>query len=203
MLIYTKKISSSSTLAIWKMEESEEELRQLFGNQPLTFLENIKSQKRRLELLSVRILIKTVCGENVNLIYDELGKPKLENSEFFISVSHTDGYAAILLSKNKFVGVDIEFRSTRVLRVKEKFLSENEMLKFRNLADENFEILWCAKECVFKCLPRTDVDFQEIDLQDFTAQKNSIFKAEIARLNLEFLVHFEQNSQFTLAWAEG
>ena len=85
---------------IWKTEESTEELLALLPDperyeQQLT---RFSSPHRKLEWLSVRVLLYQLLGEEKIIEYAPSGKPRLADSSYFISISHTRGYVAVILS---------------------------------------------------------------------------------------------------------
>ena len=82
MPLFRKYSEESSTIAIWKVEESVDELRALLSN--FSFYEEgyarISSDKRKLEWLAVRVLLKELCGEEKEIAYHPSG-----HNSFFIS----------------------------------------------------------------------------------------------------------------------
>ena len=107
--------------AIWKMEESLESLltllpatRRIFCEQEM---QRFTSERRKMEWLSVRVLLYSMLQEDKEIIYSSEGKPSLGDHSFFISISHTKGYVAVILSPIAPVGIDIEQYGHRVKRV--------------------------------------------------------------------------------------
>ena len=90
-------------------------------------LENLQPFTRKLEWLAVRVLLYTMLGEEKEIHYYSNGGPYLADGSFSISISHTKGYVAVLLSEpGKRVGIDIECYSERVRKVAHKFMREDE-----------------------------------------------------------------------------
>jgi 4'-phosphopantetheinyl transferase len=148
-VIYNKNIDADTMLAVWKIEESEEHL--LAGLQlkqhELEFIASINNGKRLLHWLSTRLLLRTMLNTSdyIDCRMDEHGKPYLVNFENEISLSHSYDYAAVMISKNKKVGVDIELIKPKITRIRQKFLS-NEELAFKMSEDiESLYVCWCAK----------------------------------------------------------
>lgn len=92
------------------------------------YFESIRSPKRRLAWLASRHLLKLVLGTDafVELLFDTQGKPYLGNYDVKISLSHTDNYAAVIVSKDFEVGIDIEDPSRDISILRNKFLSQEE-----------------------------------------------------------------------------
>lgn len=101
-------------------------------------------------------LLKCMLGKAVDIQHNEDGKPFIENHH--ISISHCKGYVAILLSDHHEVGIDIELRSDRVLKIASRFLREDESY------DKTDDILeaWCAKEAIYKLQSASHLGYQEM-----------------------------------------
>ena len=74
--------------AIWKMEESLESLltllpatRRIFCEQEM---QRFTSERRKMEWLSVRVLLYSMLQEDKEIIYSSEGKPSLGDHSFFI-----------------------------------------------------------------------------------------------------------------------
>ena len=115
-------------LGVWKIEESSEELLSMLeqSSEYLPFLQQIKTEKRRQEWLASRVLLKELAGEELLIAYHDDGAPYLPDSSLSLSISHTNGYAAVLLQEQGAVGIDIEYRSDRVLKIRSRFMSPEE-----------------------------------------------------------------------------
>ena len=130
-VIYNQDIDDHTILAVWKIEEGEEEL--LSGLQlkqhELDFLDTLSKGKRLLQWLSTRFLLRTMLNtsEYIDCRLDEHGKPYLVNSPYSISLSHSYDYAAVMIGKDKGVGVDIELIKPKIHRIQQKFLNEPEL----------------------------------------------------------------------------
>ena len=101
-----------------------------------------------LALLQMMLGVKTVVIE-----HKADGMPLLEG--WHVSISHTKGFAAVLLSKRFNVGVDIEYNSIRVSKIATRFLSEDEFV-----SDVSQQLVfWTAKESVFKLFSEDRLTF--------------------------------------------
>ena len=121
-----------------------------------------KAPSRRLEWLSVRRL-KHELGVTSPIAYLPSGRPYLKDDAHHISISHTRGYAAVAISELNPIGLDIEQRTDKVCRVRDKFLSREEKT-FPLLAKKNVEamiVVWTIKEAMFKLMDNTGIDFAE------------------------------------------
>ena len=159
MLIFSFISPDDSIVAFWKMEETEEQLRKMcsltdYDNQ---IIGKCTATKRRVELLSVRALLKAV-GIDQTIHYDDR-KPCIDGG--YISISHSSNIAAIIWNKHHAVGIDIETISERIRRIATRAFCEEEIA----MADDDIEkltVLWNCKECVFKLANDEGIDFREM-----------------------------------------
>ena len=86
------------------MDELKTDL--LLQEHSLTRLNGMKSELHQKGFLSVRKLLKHAGYQDLNLSYNEFGKPFLDD-EKHISITHSFNFAAILIS-DKEAGIDIE-----------------------------------------------------------------------------------------------
>jgi phosphopantetheinyl transferase len=150
-LILLKKEKNQS-LGIWEISESINELNALIKD---VKFDHLKSQKRILEILAVRVLLKEMCG-NVKLDYNEYGAPILDNNKN-ISISHSKQLVAIIVSKSRS-GIDTEIISKRILKIKDKFISKYDNI---NESQEDLTIAWSTKECIFKWNQKGNINFKD------------------------------------------
>lgn len=206
MALFLQHKENAVQWGVWKMEESVEELLALLPH-PEEYEEGLlrfTASHRRLEWLSVRMLLYRLLGESKNIEYEPSGKPYLGDRSFFISISHTKGYVAVILSGEAEVGIDIEQYGQRIHKVAHKFMREDENADAYH-GDTAWGLLlhWSAKEVMFKCMDTAEVDFREhlhIDL--FELQKQGAMTAQEYRTGKQrhFQIHYQIHPDFVLAW---
>ncbi|MBR5375373.1 MAG: 4'-phosphopantetheinyl transferase superfamily protein [Paludibacteraceae bacterium] len=153
MLYHCDRNADGEILSIWKMDEPAEDLLSLFSEKKGLYqseVERHKSVKRRQEYLSVRALLLDALGHECDVFHDEMGKPSLSEEHLRISISHTKGYAAILLSPVREVGLDIEQFSDKIFHVRDKFLRAEEKQIIDSTDRTQLLLCWSAKEAVYK-----------------------------------------------------
>jgi phosphopantetheinyl transferase len=199
-LAYHKKLDESTEFAIWKIEEPDHEEK---------VLEALNNGKRNLHWLSTRVLLRQLLNttEYIDCEVDEHGKPYLKNSTSHISFSHSFDYAAVMISRDKPVGIDIEIIKDKIERVAGKFLVDEE-LKFIEPANRirHLYICWCAKEAVYKLQGKRNVSFKDhIRLEPFPYSTSGSFKATLSAEQLckSFDVHFEQFENYMIGYVAG
>lgn len=206
MPLYRTYSEGDFLLGIWKSDETTERL--------LTLLEHKDwyegrlaafSEKRKHEWLSVRVLLKALCGEEKEIAYYPSGRPYLKDGSRYISISHTRGYVAVALHPSREVGMDIEQYGTRVKKVASRFIRSDEESSLTR-GDEIYALLlhWSAKETLFKLMGVDEVDFiHHLHILPFTPSEEGEFEAceyrtvQQGRYRIRYITH----SDFVLTWA--
>ena len=157
--------TESPRIGIWKMDESAEELRAMLPEatwEELLALDGnprLSSDARQKEWMTSRLLVKELIGQTCGITHDTSGAPRLADSSLHISISHTRGYAAIILSDMQRTGIDIEYTSDRVRKIRSRFLSPEEESFIDPQTDtQQLLICWCAKETLYKYARRRGLD---------------------------------------------
>ena len=114
---------------------------------------------RQAEREGVRRVLTAMLGIEPVIEHNADGKPII--AEYHISISHTVGYVAVVLSQEYEVGVDIEYVSDRVTRIAQRFLRSDEL--FTNSTD--ILIAWCAKETMYKLFSSDHLGFQDMKVE--------------------------------------
>ena len=123
------------------------------------------------------------------------GQPLLRG--YHVGVTHTKGYAALMLSKSCDVACDIEHFSDRVERIKSKFLCKEEK------ADDLDSLLvhWCSKETVYKLFPEDNLQFSQMRVGPFSTMSDWACEVENMKCGEKVRVDFELTMQFVLTYA--
>ena len=178
-LVHSEKIEANSTLLLWRLTESETELRNNLGSiDNLIDLDAITHPQKKREWLASRLLIKTLA-EQFGIFYegthkDEHGKAFLVNNNSHISITHTFDYVAVVINSDSAVGIDMEKVDEKLRRTAKKYLSDPEFTH----ADDNLSSLctyWCAKEALYKLYGKKKISFKDsIYIKAFLAEENQI-----------------------------
>lgn len=196
--------------AIWQISESEAQLRQLFtlSRAEEERLNDFTAPHRRLEWLAVRALLYRISGKELEICYTENGKPYIADGSCHIGISHTKGYAAIILSPDFEVGIDIEQYGRRVEKVTAHYLREDEKPTAYE-GDPVWSLLlhWSAKETIYKCLNLLEVDLiKQLRIFPFQVQPEGVFRAVEYRTpqQREYIIHYRLHPDFVLTytWVE-
>lgn len=162
-LFYHQNINESTRLAIWRIEETEN-----FFLSKVPLQREITHPHKRLQHLAGRYLLPFLFAD---FPYEEIEiadtrKPFLPNEQYHFSISYCNKYAAAIVSRDFRVGVDVEFITARLEKIKQKFLHPDE-LRFVNsqLPGQQLKllsVLWSAKEAIYKWYGLGSVDFSEM-----------------------------------------
>lgn len=155
-------LNIATNIYCWKITENEADLLRLVSLDDFekTHIQSHKQEKRRKELIVSRILLQLV-HPNAHIHYDNK-KPVLINSNNEISISNSKNKVVIQINPPKLkTGIDLQYYSDTVLRVKHKFLHPIE----KNFLDvENIQILnliWSAKETLYKAYSEDKLEFKK------------------------------------------
>ena len=136
--------------------------------------------------------------------YAPSGKPHLADSSYFISISHTRGYVAVILSPVSEVGIDIEQYGQRVHKVAHKYMRPDELISEYH-GEDTWSLLlhWSAKEVMFKCMDTSEVDFREhLRIMPFQVCEHGEFLAEEYRTEhkKKFMIRYLLHPDFVMTW---
>lgn len=207
MGVYLQQKSEELQWSVWRMEEDLDTLLSLMPDARKASLEQelqrFTSDHRKLEWLSVRVLLYAMLQEDKRIEYSTEGKPYLSDHSLFISISHTKGYVAVILSPVAPVGIDIEQYGQRVQRVADRFIRPDEQIE-PYLGDKTWSMLlhWSAKETIFKCMENTDADLRKLCLSHFLPQEEGRFSVReyVTDLQQNFTVDYRITPDFVLTW---
>ena len=152
-------INEKTKIKIWKVILGELSPKELNNDEKKLFKLK-KSNILREQFLATR---KMLALENSDYIitYDLDGKPSL-NSEFNISISHSREIAALVLSNNRKIGLDVQLKVSKILNIQNKFLNKFEKLNIED--DPSIDILtmiWTSKESIYKAIGLKGISFSK------------------------------------------
>ena len=196
---------NTSQILVWKVTESYAELvdQVVLNDSNQIRLDGMKSEMHQRAFLSVRKLLQETGHTDLDLYYDEFGKPHLQG-EKHISITHSHNFSAISIS-DEAVGIDMELQRDKIIRIADKFC-DSEFQFLNTDSDEYIRILtviWGAKEAIFKIRNEKGISFKDhIKVNSFELES----KKTIAELHFNnsikyFKIHFEEIEDFSLVYA--
>lgn len=208
MSLFLKHKGEDCCWGVWKMDETEEKLLSMLPRREVyaRCISRYAAPHRRLEWLTVRALLFTLLGEEREIAYRPSGKPYLADGSYALSISHTKGYAGVVLGEpDSEVGIDIEQYGERVCKVAHKFMRPDEQaLAYEGNEAWSLLLHWSAKETMFKCLNASEVDFKEhLQVFPFIPRREGTFDAREYRTDRRQMFHisYQITSDFVLTWS--
>ena len=152
-------INEKTNIKLWKVMIGELNTKELNSDEK-KLLKLKKSNLLKEQFLATR---KVLALENSNykITYDINGKPLL-NSKYNISISHSHEIAAIAISDNSKIGLDIQLNENKIFNIQNKFLNKSEKLNIGD--DPTVDILtmvWTSKESIYKAIGLKGVSFSK------------------------------------------
>lgn len=214
-LINVREVYPGVLLGLWQTNESAD---QFFGSYPFlcVFREHVdktfKSEERRREFLAVHALLhemlniagygtrkrataQTSAGPCMPMIgHTATGKPVLDG--YHVGVTHTRGYAALMLSKTCEVACDIEYISDRVERIKSKFMRDDEHAG----SLDQLLVCWCGKETMYKLFSDDNLQFSHMRVKPFDTMTDWACDIENLKRDIVQRMDFELTMQFVLTY---
>ena len=161
-LIQIKHISGFGKLGIWKIEEPASYFHERLLLSPTETIEFKKKKTGKEQWLACRWLVHIVLGNEYRLDWskDISGKPSIPGSNWHFSISHSDEYCAVLASDQP-VGIDIQKKVEKIVRVQSKFVSEAELQWIPNQRHwEHLHVIWGIKEAIYKMHGQKGLSFR-------------------------------------------
>jgi phosphopantetheinyl transferase len=119
-------------------------------------LSNLKNEKRRLEFCAIRF-IRNQKNIPFSIAYSPIGAPYLAGSPMHVGISHSNDLVGLALAPFK-IGLDIELISDRILTIKNRFTTSQEVALFSYTEAMNFTIIWTIKEVLYKLAGRLEIN---------------------------------------------
>lgn len=210
MPLLKKWTQQDAIFGIWQITEPFEWFRSHL-NSDIPYdaeLQQFKSPKRKLEYVATRILLRELCGKEIAIGHHDSGKPYVADGGTFITISHTQNYIAAGICPSSDIGIDIEYRSDRITKIQNRFLSNKEKdwclaASSLSTAITRMLICWTAKESLYKILNKKGIDFSnDIAVIPFAPTKGKSFMASesTSQAIKKHLLFYESNDKFVCTW---
>lgn len=206
-LVYQQNINPYTKLGVWHILEPES-----YFLKDVPLHREITHPNKRLQHLAGRYLLKELYPDfPYELIrIADTRKPFLENEAYHFSISHCGHYAAVIVSTHYRVGVDIEQVTTKVEKIKHKFLSPYEQNLIEQACGNNsflqttyLTVAWSIKESLFKWYGDGEVDFIEhlhIEKMRFESNSGDVYCSVLKNNTIKLVVHFILFNNNCLSW---
>ena len=196
-------------LGVWNIIEPKEFfLSKLILNETDKIaLGKIKRQQKYLQWLASRYLIKIFINtvDDVQLFYDDQGKPFLNN--YHLSISHSHDMVVVLMSKHASVGIDIEKIQHKIENIAQKFMHNDEISNLKkDFSKEHLYVYWSVKEAVYKLIGQKGLNFKEhIRIQPFDYKEKGRVDVSIVKNDFSQVLQvlYEKTHNYMLAYVVG
>ncbi len=211
MPVLYEHINDFAKIAIWHIAEEKK-----FFLQKVPLQREITHPHKQLQHLAGRYLLQHLYPDFPYHLIEiaDTRKPFLPDEEYHFSISHCGDYAAVIVSKDDRVGIDIEIVTPKIERVKDKFLNEDELVainKMQSTIGKNeltdkpinlLTLLWSCKEAIFKWYGSAEVDFKkDIHLKPFDISAEGIINCEFVKdAKVSLILQYKFFDGFCLAW---
>lgn len=200
------EVEENCHLGLWEITEDYDTLFRMtyLNDEDIQRLIGFKNISRQLESMSVRALLQKMTKPDARIVYHESRKPYLADGSYNISISHSHNQTSILLSKDKRVGVDLEYMSHNIERIAHKFINSREIIT-ENLQKrrDHLYIHWCAKEALYKICDKVDINFQtNLTIKPFEADDHGQITGIVHNnfRNEEYKMHYFIKNNYVLVY---
>ena len=193
-------------LGVWEITEDFDTL---YGMVNLVAVEKAKLDSfrnisRKIEWLSVRALVKTMLGKDTRILYNAENKPFVRGNTHNISITHSNNLTAVIIAKDKRVGIDLEFMSGKISKVANKFINNREnIISDPELSKFHLYLHWCAKETLYKICDKQDINFRDgITIAPFSPDEHGYMKGQVINGSgtENFEMEYLQHDNYALVW---
>lgn len=192
MLISITNLTDDVRLGLWRIEEKLQDI------DPAEFpaMAEATNEGRKLEIMAVYSLLREMTGsKDFQIEHDARRRPSLEG--WHISISHTRGYAALMLSRKSQVAVDIEYTSDRVDRVASQFIRDDEPVE----TTRDRLVCWCAKETAYKYFTSHDLMYFDMRMGPVPADDRGKINVECLPIGKTLHIDYLILPEYTLTYA--
>jgi len=152
-------INDKTKIKLWKVMIGELNTKEL-NSEEKKLLKLKKSNILREQFLATRKVLALI-NSDYEITYNNYGKPLL-NSKYNISISHSHEIAAIAISDNSKIGLDIQLKESKIFNIQNKFLNKYEK---SNIGDnptvDILTMVWTSKESIYKAIGLKGTSFSE------------------------------------------
>ena len=185
MPLIHKLSDSKFIMGLWSVEEDLEMLLTMvdLNGTDKEKLNEFNNPLRKIEWLSVRVLLKQLLNYDAEIYYNENRKPFLKDCSHNISISHSHKISSVILSRDHFVGIDLEHMTHRIGRISGKFINNGEYITSdKSLEYYHLYIHWCAKEALYKICDKTGLNFKtNILIDHFEPEDEGVITGHVNR----------------------
>ena len=165
-------INDKTKIKLWKVIIGELNTKELNSDEK-NLLKLKKNNILREQFLATRKVL-TLENSDYKITYNNNGKPSL-NSKYNISISHSHEIAAVAISDNSKIGLDVQLKESKIFNIQNKFLNKYEK---SNIGDDPtvdiLTMVWTSKESIYKAVGLKGISFSKNIKIDKVIEKDKI-----------------------------
>jgi phosphopantetheinyl transferase len=165
-------INDKTKIKLWKVMMGELNTKELNSDEK-NLLKLKKNNILREQFLATRKVL-TLENSDYKITYNNNGKPSL-NSKYNISISHSHEIAAVAISDNSKIGLDVQLKESKIFNIQNKFLNKYEK---SNIGDDPtvdiLTMVWTSKESIYKAVGLKGISFSKNIKIDKVIEKDKI-----------------------------
>lgn len=195
-------------MILWDITETADQMQNLLHRRLHDWGATAQQRENKHWLASRLAILEHFRNEEVEIIKDQFNKPHLrvDEQEWHISITHSFDKAAVMISPDKQVALDMERMDDRIIRVKRKFCSDAELVFAETSGQESqsLALIWAAKETMYKWYGKKELDFKR-NLHVHPFQLNEGLKQLHGRIQKgtyfsEHIIHLEKTGEYLLTY---
>ncbi len=196
--------NSQTTVKIWKITESYDVLIHPINLRPesLERVLGMKSELHQRGFLSVRHLLAEFGYTDIDLFYDDNGKPHLKDGKH-ISITHSFTFSAVIVSEHE-VGIDIEKQREKIKIIAHKFVDYEFDYLDKSAKDyiNKLTVIWGIKESLYKLFATPGMLFREhfLVIPFMLEDGETVAWIDYESKKYRFNTHFLEFEGFTCAY---
>lgn len=217
-LVDILKINSHTSLGIWQYGTERPE-----ATYPHDICQKLqdKCASRKKEIAAVYALLRCMTNRSdLRIDHTDNGKPIVtgngsqDANRYHIGISHTKGYACVILSTASEVAVDIEYVGSRIHKIASRFLAPDEMADItrhdnntlssaNNSIEDTTRLLlyWCGKETIYKYYSDNRLTFQNMHINDIgTLKAKGAYTCKNLINNATKEIYYMHNARYVLTY---
>ena len=152
-------INDKTKIKLWKVMIGELNTKELDSDEK-KLLKLKKNNILREQFLATRKVL-SLENSDYKITYNNNGKPSL-NAKYNISISHSHEIAALVISDNSKIGLDVQLNENKIFNIQDKFLNPSEKLNIgENPSLKILTMIWTSKESIYKAVGLKGISFSD------------------------------------------
>lgn len=190
-------------IGLWEIAEKNE-----FFHTSLGFCTTKKSLLKDAQSLAGKLILTELDSDfKINNCDNRTSaKPVYLNNQFYFNISHSGKNAVAILSKDKEVGIDLEFCSEKIIKIQSRFLNREELQLLNQYSVKNqiaiVTLFWTVKEAVLKWIGDNSFDYlNDIIIEKFDPNGEKKVTVKLKKNKNKFVdVHYFKFNNYYVSY---